>query len=293
MEQALAANPRLLPPKRISMLPNGFDVAAFDLALEKAGAPLLDDKVAFDRAGRGAAPETATGGRDRRPHTGGRPFTLGTAGRLNRQKAQHLFLRLGQKVTELGLNCRLIIAGQGERESELKNLARDLGLGDRVFFAGFMEDLAPFWNSIDIFVLTSLWEGFGNVVIEAGLARKAVLTFAVSNLPDLVSSGVNGRLFPLPEEERANSPAPAKGTAVVAAGGNGVGAGADAAGADYRGATASGGLKESEPLAAMAAAVLELAADPDRLAAMGEAGRQMALRYAQESLMDELEILIK
>ena len=63
-----------------------------------------------------------------------------------------------------------------------------------------MADLSPFWQGIDIFVLTSLWEGFGYVLLEAMLARKPILAFAVSNIPELVAPGENGLIFPLPEE---------------------------------------------------------------------------------------------
>ncbi|MDR0339696.1 MAG: glycosyltransferase, partial [Desulfovibrio sp.] len=175
-EALLARNPRLVEPERISILPNGIDIPAFDAALDAVPAP--EDRP----AGSGWS-----GAR--------RPVILGNAGRLNRQKGQHLLLHLLRMLLDKGLDARLVIAGRGEREAELKALAGELDLRERVDFVGFMDDLAPFWAEIDLFVLSSLWEGFGNVVIEAGLARKPVFAFAVSNLPELVREGVNGRLF--------------------------------------------------------------------------------------------------
>lgn len=254
--QALAANPRLIPEERISVLPNGLDVAAFDAALALARS-----------AGQPAARQD--GGQ------GGRPFIIGTAGRLNRQKAQHLLLQLGKELSDMGLDLRLLIAGTGEREAELKKLARDLGLGDKTGFTGFMHDLSPFWAHIDLFVLPSLWEGFGNVVIEAGLAEKPVFAFAVSNLPELIINGVNGRLFPLPEEERDNAPGPAAQIAME----SGV-------------PPAQPAGENDQPMAQMARAVMHLAANAEMREQMGRNGRALALRYSQEACMDALEALL-
>ncbi len=240
----LVNNPRLIPLERITVLPNGIDVAAFDAALA-AAKPM--NFVA-------------------------RPFVLGNAGRLNRQKGQHLLLDLTARLAKAGLPVRAVIAGTGEREAELKGLAASLGIEERVEFPGFMENLAPFWRGIDLFVLTSLWEGFGNVLIEAMLAEKPVLAFAVSNLPELVRDGENGFLFPLPEEERAHSP-------------------------EREPAEALGDSPKSAPLPHplddMAERVLELATKPERRRALGRAGRAFALRFDQESCMDRLEELLE
>ncbi len=130
-----------------------------------------------------------------------RPLILGNAGRLNVQKGQHLFLQLGALlIHEKHCDVRLVLAGGGEREQELRDLAVRLGIADRVLFTGFLEDLSPFWKAIDMFVLTSLWEGFGYVLLEAMLAQKPLLAFAVSNIPELIRQGDNGLLFPLPPD---------------------------------------------------------------------------------------------
>ena len=244
--QALANNPNLIPAERITVLPNGVDIEAFDAALAEAA--------------EAAPPRPA------------RPFVIGNAGRLNRQKGQHMLLHLGRRLVDAGLDARVVIAGTGEREAELKELAIALGMAERTAFTGFMHNLAPFWLAIDLFVLTSLWEGFGNVIIEAGLARKPVFAFAVSNLPELISEGGNGRLFPLPEEERAACP-------------------------DYNGkAGDAAGAAEAGPYAAldaMAEGVLELAGNEEALRRMGESGRVAAGRYSQGACMDRLEKLVE
>ena len=287
---ALINNPDLIAADRISVLPNGLDVRAFDAALEAAG-----------QSG-GPPPGGLTFETFPTPHGNGknstaregRPFILGNAGRLTRQKGQHLLLHLCRRLLDAGLDCAVVIAGTGEREAELKALAARLELGDRAVFPGFMENLAPFWRGIDLFVLSSLWEGFGTVLIEAMLARRPVFAFAVSNIPELVFEGGpgvigNGRLFPLPEEERPHCPDAAPAPAAPAP--------APAASAPAPAASAPSPVSESgketyASLDLMTRAILELAADPESARRMGEAGRGFAKRFSQDACMDRLEELL-
>lgn len=268
--QALINNPFLIPVERITVLPNGVDVAAFDTALEHAR-----------RNGeRLTAPQTRSDGQgDNRVAAGGQPFVIGNAGRLNRQKGQHMLLLLLRRVRDAGLDCRLVIAGTGEREAELNALAQRLDLTDYVLFSGFLPDLSPFWLSIDLFVLTSLWEGFGNVLLEAGLASKPVFAFAVSNLPELIT-GANGRLFPLPVEERANCPDGPRDRAAPEKVGQ------------KQGTVPESGEGKYVALDIMAGAVLEFARDPSLCGRMGQQGRRLAERFSQEASMDALEKLL-
>ena len=175
-------NPDLLQGKPLHILPNGIDTDVFEQNLIAAQPLSFVEELKKTKAGK--------------------PLILGNAGRLNKQKAQHYLLYLGADLNKLGVDFRLVIAGIGEREQELKQLAKTLGLADKVVFCGFLEDLSSFWKSIDVFVLTSLWEGFGYVVLEAMLAKKPVCAFETSNIPELVKDGENGLLFSLPEESR-------------------------------------------------------------------------------------------
>jgi len=114
------------------------------------------------------------------------------------QKGQQYLLHMSRALLDAGFRHRLVIAGKGERRAELEALAAALDLGDAVRFAGFADDMAPFWRSIDMFVLSSLWEGFGYVLAEAMLAEKPVLAFDGNSMPELVQSGETGLLTPLP-----------------------------------------------------------------------------------------------
>ena len=92
------------------------------------------------------------------------PDTLITIGRLTRQKGQEDLLRA---MTYLPEPVNLVILGVGEREKELKALARSLEIEKRVNFLGFKANPFPYLRHARLFALSSHWEGFGNVIVEA------------------------------------------------------------------------------------------------------------------------------
>ena len=242
----LQNNASLVAPGCVHLLPNGVDIAAFDAALQ--GLPV---QAAQEAAGAVQSLNTAA----QAVPLAQRPLVIGTAGRLSPEKAQHLLLLLGAALQPLGVPFRLVIAGSGPRLEALQALAKRLGMQEHVEFLGFEENLAPFWQRIDLFVLPSLWEGFGYVLVEAMLARKPVFAFNVSNMPNLVQEGVNGMLFPLPQ-------------------------GAES-------------LEEAAPLQQMAEAARQLWQHPEQRKAMGEAGRAFVeANFSQEAAMEKLEALL-
>ena len=262
----LVNNPSLIPDERITVLPNGIDVGAFDKALAAAG--------------------SASGMVERTGER--RPFVLGNAGRLNRQKGQYLLLRLGRLLLDSGLDFRLLIAGEGECEAELREQTARLSLDNHVVFCGFVRDMAVFWRQIDLFVLSSLWEGFGNVLIEAMLAEKPVFAFGVSNIPEIVFEGSegNGRLFPLPDDALAQCPD------FQSRAGGGEAVSPTPSSRTLPITPPDPSPEKEDGLAAMAKAVLELAADPAEACRMGKAGRAFAMRFSQDVCMDALEKLL-
>lgn len=161
----LSANPDLLPQERIHQIYNGFDVAAFDA---RPSAPLLA----------------------RRPGE----LVIGTAGRLTPQKGQHLLIEAAALMKASAPPFRVLIAGTGELEAQLKAQVRSLGLEEQVQFVGFVHDMKAFHLSLDIFALPSLWEGFGFVLAEAMTMGLPVAAFGVSSIPEVVSPGETGLL---------------------------------------------------------------------------------------------------
>lgn len=89
-----------------------------------------------------------------------------------------------------------VVLGGGELENELKKQARDTGLGERVFFAGFVPDASRFLSAFDIFLLPSLKEGMPYVLMEAGHAGLPIVTTHVGGIPEIVVERANGIMVP-------------------------------------------------------------------------------------------------
>ena len=98
-------------------------------------------------------------------------------GRLAQQKRFDILLRAFSLVVKKEKNFRLIICGQGPKEKYLKELSIELGIENLIIFKGFVKDIYPYFKSADIFCLTSEFEGFGNVIVEAmSFGLKIILT---------------------------------------------------------------------------------------------------------------------
>lgn len=93
------------------------------------------------------------------------PVVLGV-GRLTPQKDFSTLMRAFCRLLDRR-DARLILAGKGERRAELQELAVELGIDDRVSLPGFVPNQYAYMANADVFVLSSAWEGFGNVLVEA------------------------------------------------------------------------------------------------------------------------------
>ncbi len=122
--------------------------------------------------------------------------TILFVGRLHQRKGVDHLLRAMPKVRERVPEARLLVAGSGEREAQLKALKEELDLGDVVEFLGFVpdEDLPDLYASATVFTMPSLYEGFGIVMIEAMASSVPVVAFATGGAPEVIEDGVNGHL---------------------------------------------------------------------------------------------------
>ena len=126
---------------------------------------------------------------------------IGNAGRLTIQKGQHHFIEIAKILKKKSVNFKIVIAGTGELEEQLLKEIKINELQNEIELLGFVEDMSSFMESIDIFALTSEWEGFGYVIAEAMFARKPVVAFNITSNPELVKTGFNGYLVPYEDLE--------------------------------------------------------------------------------------------
>ncbi|MDR5708493.1 MAG: glycosyltransferase [Armatimonadota bacterium] len=123
-------------------------------------------------------------------------------GRLLRIKGPQHLLRAFPQVLERLPRALLVLVGEGEERANLEVLVRRLGVEGRVRFAGPRphEDVIRFMRASDVFVLPSLVESFGIVLLEAMSCGLPVVATNVMGIPYLVEDGENGFLVPPGDE---------------------------------------------------------------------------------------------
>lgn len=127
------------------------------------------------------------------------PPTVAFAGRLVPEKGVSVLLRAFARTKVQVPRARLLLAGQGVEEANLRALAEELGVAASVSWLGHLPrtELEQHFDSAWVQVVPSLWaEPFGNVSTEAMMRGTAVIASAVGAQPEIVSDGTTGFLVP-------------------------------------------------------------------------------------------------
>jgi glycosyltransferase involved in cell wall biosynthesis len=124
------------------------------------------------------------------------------AGRHEPQKDFSTLIRAIRILRADGSNAKLILLGDGSTTPELKQLAVNLDIEPAILFPGFVEDPYPYYRAADLFVLSSQWEGFGNVLVEAMAVGTPVVTTDCPVGPaEILADGKFGELAPVGDPE--------------------------------------------------------------------------------------------
>lgn len=127
---------------------------------------------------------------------------FGTAARLVPQKSIDTLLRGFAELRRGHTGVKLALVGQGPLEGELRALSDRLGIANDVIWAGFRTDIPAVMRAFDVFTLTSIYEGFGLVLLEAMEASRPVVASKISAIPEIVIEGQTGLLVPPQDPER-------------------------------------------------------------------------------------------
>jgi glycosyltransferase involved in cell wall biosynthesis len=168
VSQAVAAqlrSPYGVPARKVVVVPNG-------IPLRVSASPPLSLRADLTR-GRGG------------------PVVL-TAARLDRQKGHEHLLRAAALVPQ----ATFVLAGDGPLRSRLAELARILGVADRVLFLGHRDDVPALLASCDVFVLPSLYEGLPLSLLEAMASGRPTIATDVAGSNEVVRHAVSGLLVP-------------------------------------------------------------------------------------------------
>ena len=127
---------------------------------------------------------------------------IGTVSRLDPVKGNKYFIeaikcvkdKIGHK--EVFSEAIFLIIGDGSQREEIEEMIEKYGIKDKVILTGMREDVASIFPLFDIFVLSSLMEGMGRVLLEVMVHGKPIIASDVGGIPELVQDGKTGILVP-------------------------------------------------------------------------------------------------
>jgi glycosyltransferase involved in cell wall biosynthesis len=132
----------------------------------------------------------------RRAPDQGQPIRLLSVGRLSAEKGLDLLLRAVAELSRDHPQIELVIAGTGPEEAALRRLGAELGLTDKVRYAGYVSDMPSLYAGADLVVQSSLTEGLPNVILEAAYLGVPVVATDVGGTREVIEHGVSGWLVP-------------------------------------------------------------------------------------------------
>lgn len=167
LQKALTAG--LAPPDKFVNIYNGIDFEKFDVQID----------IKAKRKGIGIF---------------GSEKIVGTVGRLCPQKAPQDLIGAIPRILNARKDVIFLFVGDGELLPQMQSLSKKLGVDSHVKFLGNREDVPELLHIMDVFVLTSLWEGMPRSLTEAMYCARPVVATAVDGTPELVTNAENGIL---------------------------------------------------------------------------------------------------
>jgi glycosyltransferase involved in cell wall biosynthesis len=127
-------------------------------------------------------------------------LSVACIGKITPAKGQEEFIKAAARIARMRSDAEFIIVGEenddsGSFTSYLLDLARTLGIGERVSFTGYVSDLPELLAAVDVVVVPSWDEGFSLVTVEAMAACRPVLASDVGGIRDIIKDNFTGMLF--------------------------------------------------------------------------------------------------
>jgi glycogen(starch) synthase len=115
-------------------------------------------------------------------------------GRLVNEKGAHILLDAMPKILAYYNDVKLVVTGKGPQLDYLRNKAAIMGIGDKVYFTGYISDdnLSRLYMCVDVAVFPSLYEPFGIVALEGMVAGVPVVVSDVGGIGEIVEHGIDG-----------------------------------------------------------------------------------------------------
>jgi len=121
---------------------------------------------------------------------------IGIISRIAKIKGHEYLIKAMKIILERYSNAKLLILGEGKGKDYLKKMVKDLRMGENVIFSSLNLDTLSLFSLMDVFVLPSLEEGLGMVILEAMASNVPVVATEVGGIPEIIRNGENGLLVP-------------------------------------------------------------------------------------------------
>lgn len=121
---------------------------------------------------------------------------VGMVACLKPQKAPQDYIRVASLVTKIFPQTKFLLVGDGVLRPRVEKLIKKLNLNESIILTGWRRDIPQLLSAIDIFVLTSLWEGLPVAVLEALASSKPVIANNTGGIKEIVKDNRNGFLVP-------------------------------------------------------------------------------------------------
>ena len=122
---------------------------------------------------------------------------VASVGRLAEGKGLQTYLRAAALIVRDLPQAHFLVVGEGEKESELKALAEELGIQSQVTFTGARQDVEDLLAAVDVLVSASLWEGISTVILESMAAGTPVVASDIPGNREILEDQVHGWLAPV------------------------------------------------------------------------------------------------
>ena len=123
-------------------------------------------------------------------------FVVGTIGRLSEQKGHRYLLDAAARVLARRRDARVLLVGDGDQRDALRRQAQGLGIASSVVFGGHRSDVPAVLGALDVFCISSTYEGTPLALFEAMAAGKTIVSTAVDGCREVLEDGVTGLLVP-------------------------------------------------------------------------------------------------
>lgn len=121
---------------------------------------------------------------------------IGIVAQLIERKGHAYLFRAMPELLRRHPNLHVLVLGKGRLDQPLRALAADLGIADRVVFAGYRTDMPQVFQELDLLAHPALMEGLGVSILQAQSAGVPVVASAVGGIPEIITPGANGLLVP-------------------------------------------------------------------------------------------------